>query len=109
MEGMNDLEVDGTPFSVLMDQAVKLKSSSGKVLRKRYDSYPRYVQESMFHDENMKSLRSLEFEERIQATEEINEVGKMLFVQSQFLEASIQYQNALRFSFFLLFFHLFFL
>jgi len=42
-----DVEVNGTPMSVLLGQAVKLKSAQEKPLRKVFDSFPTFYQNSI--------------------------------------------------------------
>lgn len=42
------VSIDGTPFSVLMDRAVKLKSKQVDDEKKVFNSYPKFVQDTIF-------------------------------------------------------------
>ena len=92
---MQDVQIEGTPFSVLMQQAVKLKSESGKPFRRHYDALPRYVQESMFATEQTVERRLLPFEGRYEASCSLNEEGKRLFKGGDFGSSMVKFQEAL--------------
>ena len=92
---MENLEIEGTPFSVLMEQAVKLKSESGKPFRRRYDTLPRYVQESMFASDEFQQLQSLPFFERYEVSYQLNEEGKAHFLKGDFHTSILKFQESL--------------
>jgi hypothetical protein len=46
------------PFSVLMQQACTIKSKQNEIFRRRYDSWPSWLQHTMFATEEIISLRS---------------------------------------------------
>ena len=54
-----DTKVDGTPFSVLLSQAVKLKTAQEAPLRSKYDALPSFYQNSIFPREQVIVARSL--------------------------------------------------
>jgi len=43
-----DIKVNGSPFSALLNQAVKMKTAQTNQYREKYNSFPRYYQNSMF-------------------------------------------------------------
>lgn len=43
------ISIDGTPFSVLMDRAVKLKTAQEAGDKKDFKSRPKFVQDTIFH------------------------------------------------------------
>lgn len=46
------------PFSVLMQQACTIKSKQNEIFRRRYDSWPSWLQHTMFATDEIISLRS---------------------------------------------------
>ena len=48
MGGMGEAKLDGTPFNVLMQQAVKLKTHVHKIDRVRFDAWPKFYQNTAF-------------------------------------------------------------
>ena len=93
---MNTL-VDGTPFSVLLDQAVKIKKAQCASLRTKFDSYPKFYQNSIFPLEEVIQARddTISFDERLNAAKNIKNQGNIAFQQSHFPEAISQYEKTL--------------
>ena len=65
MGGMGEAKVDGTPFNVLMQQAVKLKTHVHKIDRVRFDAWPKFYQNTAFVKDEHKNERTLAYEERM--------------------------------------------
>ena len=57
-------KVNGTPFNVLMQQAVKMKTAQSAPDRNKFDKWPRFYQNSVFAKEDVIAARSMEFEGR---------------------------------------------
>ncbi|KAH8074139.1 FK506 binding protein [Aureococcus anophagefferens] len=58
--GMMDAKIDGTPFGVLMQQAVKLKTHVHKVDRVKFDRWPKFYQNTAFIKDDQKAERAIE-------------------------------------------------
>ena len=65
--GMMDAKIDGTPFGVLMQQAVKLKTHVHKVDRVKFDRWPKFYQNTAFVKDEQKGERELAYAERMEA------------------------------------------
>lgn len=46
---IHSMKIDGTPFSVLMNQAASLKTAQLARDRKKFDSYPKFIQNTLYH------------------------------------------------------------
>ena len=57
MGGMGEAKLDGTPFNVLMQQAVKLKTHVHKIDRVRFDAWPKFYQNTAFVKDEHKKER----------------------------------------------------
>ena len=62
MGGMGEAKLDGTPFNVLMQQAVKLKTHVHKIDRVRFDAWPKFYQNTAFVKDEHKNERTLAYE-----------------------------------------------
>jgi hypothetical protein len=87
-------DVDGTPFSVLMDRAVKLKTLQMSQERKNYDKMPSFYQHSIFMDD-VQAVRNLDFIDRIAAARQMKDDGNDAFKQGHWDQAMMQYEKAL--------------
>jgi len=94
-----DAEVNGTPFSELMNQAVKMKTASAEPFRRRFDNWPRFYQNSVFSKEDIIELRKEgDYEKLMKRGKEIKEDanGKLTSNNGQaVLEANHLYEQAL--------------
>ena len=91
-----DAEVDGTPFSVLMNQAVKMKSAQQAPMRENFDSWPRYYQNSIFASDEIKKARSnASFEEKMKFAESLKSGANELLGSGKLLDANHMYEQAL--------------
>lgn len=52
-------------FQNMMQTAVKIKGAQMKSQREKFDLYPTHLQNSMFHKEEIVTMRSQPFEERL--------------------------------------------
>jgi hypothetical protein len=57
-EDVASKEECNVPFSVLMQQACTIKSKQNEIFRRRYDSWPSWLQHTMFATEEICSLRT---------------------------------------------------
>lgn len=92
-----DTKVDGTPFSVLMQQAVKLKTHIHKIDRVKFDAWPKFYQNSTFVKDEQRVERQVEsFDERMAIAERYKGIGDTKFkVDRNYLEAGLNYEWAL--------------
>lgn len=93
---MDKIDIDGTPFSVLMDRAVKLKTKQVGEERRRYDKMPSFYQHSIFPHEDVIAARNLDdFDARLAAAGELKSTGNSAFNEGRFGDALFQYEKAL--------------
>lgn len=93
---MDSIDIDGTPFSVLMDRAVKLKSLQMGEDRKFFDSLPAFYQHSIFNQhDDVKSARTLDFNSRLAAAKQMKEEGNAAYGQGRWMDALLRYEKAL--------------
>ncbi|KAL3799935.1 hypothetical protein HJC23_007408 [Cyclotella cryptica] len=93
---MDKIDVDGTPFSVLMDRAVKLKSFDLSRHRRHYDTMPVFCQNSIFPNDDVIEARSLsEFNDRIGAAKRMKDEGNSAYREGRLCDALSKYENAL--------------
>ena len=92
MGGMGEAMVDGTPFNVLMQQAVKLKTHVHKIDRVRFDAWPKFYQNTAFVKDEHKKERTLAFEERMVCARAYKEKGDAAFREGKMLEACNEYE-----------------
>jgi len=90
-----DVEVNGTPMSVLLGQAVKLKSAQEKPLRKVFDSFPTFYQNSIFSGQDVVDIRALGFEERLEAADKLKVLGNSHAKDGSHVESLNHYEMAL--------------
>ncbi|KAL3762521.1 hypothetical protein ACHAW5_008447 [Stephanodiscus triporus] len=92
---LESIDVDGTPFSVLMDRAVKLKYFQSKHDRLKYDAHPSFYQKTIFHNDDVASERRLDqFDERFAAANRFKEEGNSSFRDGRLHDALIKYEMA---------------
>lgn len=92
---MEDAKIDGTPFSVLMQQAVKLKTHIHKIDRVKFDRWPKFYQNSAFVKDEQRLERQLPYSERIKVATNYKKLGDQKFLDGNFLEAGLNYEWAL--------------
>ena len=83
-------------FNTILQQAAALKSYSQAPFRKRYDSFPPWYQHTLFSSEDLIQLReSGDAESMIAFASESKTKGNSLYNTEHYLEASVEYENAL--------------
>jgi len=92
---LDDLEIDGTPFSILMSQAVKLKNAQDAPTRSRYDSYPSFYQNSLFSLDEAVASRNKPFVQRMIDAMKWKKEGNKAIDDGDFKSAIIKYEIAL--------------
>ena len=93
---MENIDVDGTPFSVLFDRAVKLKQIQTKSERIRYDSYPAFLASTIYPNDEVAAARLLPtFTQRLEATNDMKQEGNTAFRDGRLKEALTKYESAI--------------
>ena len=92
---LESIDVDGTPLSVLMDRAVKLKNLQSKHDRLKYDAHPSFYSNTIFPNDDVASARRLgQFDERFAAANHFKEEGNSSFRNGRFHDALMKYEMA---------------
>ena len=93
---MDKIDVDGVPFSVLMDRAVKLKSMQMSEGRKKWDAFPSFYQHSIFPNDEVDAARNLsDFNERLAVASQIKDEGNVAYQEGRLSDALLHYEKAL--------------
>ena len=88
--------IDDTPFDVIMQQAMKLKTEQLAVNRRKYDASPLWYQHSLFSiDEVIEARNTLEFTELHDYGVQLKEKGNQEFKEGNILGAMNEYEKAL--------------
>ena len=87
--------MDGVPFNELMRQAASLKSHHDSVLRKRYDSWGPWYQNSIFATDDVLHARNSSFDIAYKAAVNIKSEGNTFFNNGSYFEAVSRYECAL--------------
>lgn len=87
--------VDGTPFSVLMSQAIKMKTAQEAPSRSKYDAYPTFYKNSIFPREEVIKARAKPFGSRMDDAIVFKKQGNEAFVEKRYLDAITKYEIAL--------------
>jgi tetratricopeptide (TPR) repeat protein len=92
---MESIDVDGTPFSVHMDRAVKLRSVQSKHERLKYDAYPTFYAKTIFPDDDVSNARRYgPFNERLAAANRLKEEGNSAYRDGRPSDALKKYEMA---------------
>ena len=93
---MDGIDINGTSFAVLMDQAVKIKTRQLAASRTKYDSLPSFLQSSIFvTDEVINARNNNNFDERIKTAIAFKDDGNAAYREGCFDDAMKQYQMSL--------------
>ncbi len=92
---MDSVSIDDTPFSVLMSQAVKLKTAQDAPLRSKYDTYPSFYKNSIFPRDEVIDSRNKPFVQRIKDAVKWKEEGNKAMEEGNFIDAITKYEIAL--------------
>jgi len=92
---MENIDVDGTPFSVLFDRAVKLKQLQTKNERIRYDSYPAFLAVTLYPNDEVAAVRLLPtFTQQLEAANDMKQEGNTAFRDGRLRDALTKYESA---------------
>mmetsp|Transcript_144536 Transcript_144536/g.254914 ORF Transcript_144536/g.254914 Transcript_144536/m.254914 type:complete len:476 (+) Transcript_144536:85-1512(+) len=80
----------------ILQEAVKLKSAQMGQKRKTYETWPYFVQHTIFHSEkdDFKTWRHLPFDEKIEQAESIKDEGNKLYQDKKYADAVDKYEEA---------------
>jgi len=80
----------------ILREAVKLKSAQVGQKRKTYETWPYFVQHTLFHGEkdDFRAWRALPFTERMERSQMIKDEGNDLYKQKNFADAVDKYEEA---------------
>lgn len=80
----------------MLQDAVKLKSAQMGQKRKTYETWPYFVQHTLFHGEkeHFKAWRHLPFAEKMVKSEELKDAGNKLFKEKNYSDAVDRYEEA---------------
>ena len=93
---MENIDIDGVPFSIMMDRAVKLKQLQTKDERLQYNSYPSFYANTIFPHDDVLVARSLStFNEKLQAANHMKEEGNAAFREGCLQDALNKYEMAM--------------
>jgi tetratricopeptide (TPR) repeat protein len=79
-----------------LQDAVKLKSAQMGQKRKQYETWPFFVQHTLFHSEKdeFKAWRLMPFDEKIEVSERLKEEGNTLYKEKKYSDAVDKYEEA---------------
>jgi len=80
----------------ILQDAVKLKSAQMGQKRKTYETWPFFVQHTLFHSEkdDFKAWRAMPFDEKMEVSERLKEEGNQLYKEKKFSDAVDKYEEA---------------
>jgi len=80
----------------ILQEAVKLKSAQMGQKKKTYETWPFFVQHTLFHGEkeDYKAWRQLPFDEKIVKSEQIKEEGNQIYAKGTWSDAVDKYEEA---------------
>jgi len=80
----------------ILQDAVKLKSAQMGQKRKQYETWPYFVQHTLFHSEkeDFKAWRQMPYDEKMLQAEKIKEEGSQLYKEKKFSDAVDKYEEA---------------
>ena len=84
-----------SPFNEIMQQAVKLKGAQQAKERPKFDSYPKFYQNSMFATDEISEARQLPMHDRIAKCRAMKEEGNKLFREKSYFDCTMKYERAL--------------
>ena len=89
-----DAKVNGTPLSVLISQAARLKSVQVAPLRSNYDKQPIFRKNSLFPDEDVALARKKPFHDRMEDANKFKQSGNRASREHRYFDALSQYTKA---------------
>ena len=98
---MNSIDIDGTPFSVIINRAMKLKTLQSKHERVKFDSHPSFYANTVFPNNNnddaaiVSAKRQLpRFDERLAIATQLKDEGNTAFHDGRLSDARTKYEMA---------------
>lgn len=92
---MESTTIDGTPFSILMSQAIKLKTAQDAPSRSIYDKYPTFYKNSIFPRDEVINARDKPFNERMADAVKWKNDGNRAMEDCGYFEAITKYEIAI--------------
>jgi hypothetical protein len=92
---MDSTKIDGTPFSVLMSQAIKMKTAQDAPSRSIYDKYPTFYKNSLYPRDEVILARGKNFEQRMTHAAHFKHEGNQAMKDDQYIDAITKYEMAL--------------
>lgn len=87
--------LNGTPISVILAQAAKIKSAQQASLRTEFDKLPNFLQNTIFSSGEMTKFRQKSFEDRLSEAHRLKIQGNAYYQVEKFYEAKSEYENAI--------------
>jgi succinate dehydrogenase flavin-adding protein (antitoxin of CptAB toxin-antitoxin module) len=85
----------GGEMDQILQEAVKIRQATDSPLRTTYDSYPPYIQATLFATDEVVSARELPYQERLTVAERLKTEGNMHMKEGRWAEAGQKYEQAL--------------
>lgn len=82
-------------FNEIMRQAVQLKGAQMSKYRKKFDGWPKFLQNTLMYTDEFKAPRSLPYVERMDAAAKMKASGRLAFAEGHFDQARTHYEQAL--------------
>ena len=87
--------LNDTPISVILSQAVKIKSAQQASLRKDFDNLPNFLQNTIFSNDEITQIRQKSFEDRLDEAHGLKTQGNSYYQAGKFYEAKAVYESAI--------------
>jgi tetratricopeptide (TPR) repeat protein len=87
--------LNDTPISVILSQAVKIKSAQQASLRKDFDNLPNFLQNTIFSSDEISQIRQKSFEDRLDEAYGLKNQGNSYYQAGKFYEAKAVYESAI--------------
>lgn len=82
-------------FGQLIQQAAKMKGAQMAKEKRRFETWPKYLQHTMYNQEKLSEIRALPTEERLSQAFTMKEQGNALLTQGRYDDAMNVYEKAL--------------
>lgn len=88
-------ELNGTPISVILSQAAKIKSAQQASLRTEFEKLPTFLKNTLFSGDQMTKIRQQRFGDRLDEANRLKQQGNVYYQAGKFYEAKALYENAI--------------
>lgn len=92
---MMDPDMMQGEFGQLIQQAAKMKGAIMAKDKRRFETWPKYLQHTMYNQEKLSEIRALPVKERLAKASEMKEEGNELLSQGRYDDAMNVYEKAL--------------